>query len=79
LNIDGHTLQLDARAEEEARAILTESVHRGIPLYPTVSLLSPHVRVWCRFCDADTLQRSAQAIGAPEGVRVYGLDGSSVL
>jgi hypothetical protein len=56
-----------------------EIVSLRAPLYPTVSLISENTRVWCRFCEADIVYRSRQAMGAPAGCRVYCLDGSLLL
>ena len=48
-------------------------------LYPTVSLVSPGTRVWCRFAHDDILCRNRKSIGAPVGKKVYCLDGSLLL
>eukprot|EP01035_Chromulina_nebulosa_P017753 gene17753-23352_t len=48
-------------------------------IYPSVSILSEGTRVWCRFCEADIVNRSRQFIGAPDNVKVYCLDGSLLL
>jgi hypothetical protein len=56
-----------------------EIVSLRAPLYPTVSLISENTRVWCRFCEADIVYRSREAMGAPAGCRVYCLDGSLLL
>ena len=76
VNVNGIVLELDARAHEAVKDVLSASTAQSAPLYPTVSLMSPNVRVWCRFCEADILQRKAAAIGAPDNARVYCLDGS---
>jgi hypothetical protein len=63
----------------ESTEAMGDVVRLGTPLYPTVSLFSEETRVWCRFCEADVVYRSREAIGAPRGVRVYCLDGSLLL
>lgn len=78
VNVNGTALELDERASEAVEEMLRSSGAQSIALYPTVSLMSPNVRVWCRFSDADILHRKASAIGAPDGAKVYGLDGSRV-
>jgi hypothetical protein len=60
----------------EAYESMSDIVSLKAPLYPTVSLLSENTRVWCRFCEADIVYRSREAIGAPTGVPIYCLDGS---
>lgn len=49
------------------------------PLYPVVSLMSKNTGSWCRFCESDVVYRKRREIGAPEGERVYCLDGSLLL
>jgi hypothetical protein len=55
----------------------------GLPkdgdLFPTLTLHSPNTQVFCRFCSADLICATRQAIGAPPNVPVYALDGSIVL
>jgi len=63
----------------EASDVLYDIVELNTPLFPTVGIFSMDTRVWCRFCEADIVYRSRQAVGAPEGVRVYCLDGSVLL
>jgi hypothetical protein len=48
-------------------------------LFPTLTLHSPNTQVFCRFCSADLICATRQAIGAPPNVPVYALDGSIVL
>ncbi|KAL3940307.1 MAG: hypothetical protein SGBAC_005134 [Bacillariaceae sp.] len=48
-------------------------------LYPTVTLHSPGVAVLSRFSAGDLLSTSRRAIGAPNGVSVYCVDGSVIL
>eukprot|EP00981_Chlorochromonas_danica_P011658 scaffold4203_cov166-Ochromonas_danica.AAC.4 len=64
---------------EHALVSLHEAASLRAPLFPTVSLFSEEVRVWCRFCEADIVYRSRGHIQAPPGVRVYCLDGSLLL
>jgi hypothetical protein len=47
-------------------------------LYPTVTLHSPATAVMCRFSSGDVLANTRSAIGAPEGVTVYSVDGSVI-
>lgn len=75
-NVNGVPMVFPAAAMAEP---LKELTLLNAPLYPTVSLLSEETRVYCRFCEADIIYRSRESIGAPKGVRVYGLDGSLVL
>ena len=59
------TLRLLVPAEEE--------------LFPTVTLHSPGTAVMCRFSLGDVLATTRAAIGAPQGVAVYAIDGSLIL
>ena len=65
--------------EASSNTLLHDIVELNTPLFPTVGIFSMDTRVWCRFCEADIVYRSRQAIGAIEGVRVYCLDGSMLL
>lgn len=65
--------------EASSNTLLHDIVELNTPLFPTVGIFSMDTRVWCRFCEADIVYRSRQAIGAIEGVRVYCLDGSVLL
>ena len=47
-------------------------------LYPTVTLHSPATSAMCRFSSGDVLADARAAIGAPEGVTVYSVDGSVI-
>ena len=76
--LDG--VRIDHRAlEASSNTLLHDIVELNTPLFPTVGIFSMDTRVWCRFCEADIVYRSRQAIGAIEGVRVYCLDGSVLL
>jgi hypothetical protein len=48
-------------------------------LYPTVTLHSPGTAVMCRFSLGDILATTRAAIGAPQGVAIYAIDGSLIL
>lgn len=51
-------------------------VPREEELFPTLTLHSTQTEVLCRFCASDILATSRRAIGAPNGVTVYAVDGS---
>lgn len=76
VNINGHILRMDNEAKLALSKVVVRSLRNKCRLYPSVSLMSQNMRVWCRFCEADLLNRNRSAIGAPPGSRVYGLDGS---
>lgn len=82
INVDGSVLRLDDRANAALESVLLESLRGDVPLFPAVSILSPQVRVWCRFCEADILLHNPAAIGAPKqtagagSTNIYCLDGS---
>tara|TARA_A100001015_G_C15043500_1_gene741604 strand:+ start:625 stop:2568 length:1944 start_codon:yes stop_codon:yes gene_type:complete len=86
INVDGNLLQLDQRANAALESVLLESLDGQVDLFPTVSLLSPQVRVWCRFCEADILQRNPVAVGTSKQTddlsgasnNIYCLDGSRI-
>ena len=60
----------------EPNAVLPLFVPREEELYPTLTLHSTQTEVLCRFCASDILAASRSAIGAPDGVTVYAVDGS---
>lgn len=60
----------------EPNAVLPLFVPREEELYPTLTLHSTQTEVLCRFCASDILATSRSAIGAPDGVTVYAVDGS---
>ena len=78
VNVNGIILPFSAAAQV---AINEEcaNVDASHALYPTVSLHSPNTRVWCRFSEADMVQRSRAAVGAVLGSRVYCLDGTLLI
>jgi len=55
------------------------SVPRDRDLFPTLTLHSPNIQVFCRFCASDMVHITREKIGAPPEVTVYALDGSVVL
>ncbi len=64
------------RENSEPNAVLPLFVPREEELYPTLTLHSTQTEVLCRFCASDILATSRRAIGAPNGVTVYAVDGS---
>ena len=62
--------------DSELKPIISLLVPKGEELYPTLTLHSSNTDVLCRFCSADVLAKSRDGIGAPNGVTVYGIDGS---
>lgn len=52
------------------------SLPKNVDLFPTVTLHSTCTQVFARFCAADMLYTTRQAMGAPPNVPVYALDGS---
>ena len=76
--LDGVRIEHEA-LEASSNTLLHDIVELNTPLFPTVGIFSMDTRVWCRFCEADIVYRSREAIGAIEGVRVYCLDGSVLL
>jgi len=60
----------------ELKPVISMLVPKGEELYPTLTLHSSNTDVLCRFSTADVLAKSRDAIGAPDGVTIYGIDGS---
>lgn len=74
-NINGQPVDLPPEAMHK----FLDAVDTGSPLFPTLTLFSQDTRCWCRFCEADIVFKSRDAVGAPAGKRVYCLDGSLLL
>ena len=56
-----------------------DKLHNASGIYPGISIMSENTRVWDRFCESDIVYRCRSQIGAPDGVKVYCLDGSLLL
>ena len=74
-NVNGIPLSFPDSVIESVR----NEIKNNPPLYPTVSLLSEQTKIWCRFDKADIIYQSRESIGAPQGCRIYCLDGSLLL
>eukprot|EP00605_Chrysophyceae_sp_TOSAG23-4_P003022 GSChrysophyteH1.ASY1.ANO1.3327.1 assembled CDS len=84
INIDGRECTMSSSAmtaalQEVYKIASLEKSSEQLDLYPTVSLVSPNTRVWCRFANDDILCRNRTLIGAPTEEKVYCLDGSLLL
>lgn len=78
VNVNGIILPFSASAQLAIQEECT-SLDGSPALFPTVSLQSPNTRVWCRFSEADMVQRTRAAVGAVLGSRVYCLDGTLLI
>ena len=78
VNVNGIILPFSAAAQQAIQHEFA-NLEPSASLYPTVSLHSPNTRVWCRFSEADMVQRSRDTIGAVRGARVYCLDGTLLI
>lgn len=75
VSLNGHPLSYSW----ESIAALANHSWSDYVMYPTVSITSPGTSVWSAFCKDDCLYKSRSSVGAPEGERVYCLDGSLLL
>lgn len=77
-NINGRLKSFKGTKESQMALERTGLADRK-EVYPCVSILSENTRIWNRFCEADIVYKQRSQIGAPEGVKVYCLDGSLLL
>ena len=73
---DQNPLAVTSIDNSELNPVSPLFVPREEELFPTLTLHSTQTEVLCRFCASDILAASRRAIGAPNGVIVYAVDGS---